>query len=857
MRLYRALLHLYPVSFRNEYGEEMAAIFGDRLRDAGPFEACALWISALFEIAVNAAAVHWDILLQDLRYAARALARAPGFAFAAIVVVALGIGANTAAFSIADHVLLRPLPFREPGRLVKLWERVPQYSRMELSPGNYRDWQRMSTSFASTGAYHSLSTNLVGLGAPERVEGSAVTAGLLPTLGVQPLMGRGFTEEDDRGGAPGTLLLSYRLWQSVFGGDPAVLGRKVILDDEAYTVIGVMPADFLFPSREVELWTPTRFREDNYVDRTDTWLGAVGRLKPGVSMATAQAELSSIASQLERQYPKEDLHTGATVLSLRDEVSEQSRMLLAALCAAAVCVLLIACANLANLLLARALSRRQELAVRTAIGAGRERLVRQLFTECLLLASLGGLLGVLLAVFSAPLLARLVPNSLPIAETPSVDFRVLGFAALITALTAAAFGIAPAWRVCGGGLAALRDGPRSGGGRKARLRSALVIAEVAVSVVLLISSGLLARALWRIRSIDPGFRTEGVLTLRTALPMPKYERTAVRQAFYDRVLSEVRALPGVRHAAYISFLPMVMRGGIWNVEVNGHVDEGSRSYTASMRFTTPGFFASLGIPIRSGRDVSEGDTPGTQYVAVVSASFARRYWPDADPIGRHFNLAFHDRMVVGVVGDIRVRGLERTSEPQVYLPYRQVDDGSFPFYVPKDLVVLSSNSSVMPAIRRVIHAADPEQSISNVRSMAEIVAADSAARSVQVYAIASFAAMAFLLAAIGIHGLLAFAVSQRRTEFGVRIALGAQRHNILGMVLRQGVVLTAAGVVPGLALAYAAGRAMEALLAGVKPGDSVTFTAAAALVVLMTLAGSLLPALRAVRVDPIQAIRTD
>ncbi len=854
MRLYRALLHLYPASFRNEYGGEMASVFAQQLRGCGAFEAIGLWIAALLEIAPNAAAVHWDILKQDLRYSARALARTPGFALAAIVVVALGIGANTAAFSIADHVLLRPLPFREPDRLVNLWERVPHYSRMELSPPNYRDWQRMSTSFLSMGAHHPLSANLLGRGAPERVEGAAVTSGVLPTLGVQPLLGRVFSDEDDRAGAPGTLLLSYRLWQSAFGGDPGILGCIAVLDNEAYTVIGVMPPDFLFPSREAELWTPARFREDDYADRNNNWLGTVARLKPRISMATAQAELSAIAAQLEREYPKENRHTGAAVVSLRDDVSEQSRMLLAVLCGAALCVLLIACANLANLLLARALSRRQELAVRTAIGAGRERIVRQLFTECLVLASAGGLLGVLLAAGGVPLFARLVPNALPIAEIPSLDLRVLTFAALITAFTAAAFGIAPAWRVSSSGL---REAPRAGGGRKARLRSALVVAEVAISLVLLICSGLLARALWRIRSLDPGFRTEGVLTLRTELPMPKYARTAARQVFYDRVLSNVRALPGVRRAAFISFLPMVMRGGIWPVTVNGHAEEPSQPYTASMRFATPGFFAAMGIPIHAGRDVSETDTIDAPYVAVVSASFARRYWPDSSAIGRHFTMAFHDRMVAGVVGDIRVRGMERSSEPQVYLPYKQVEDGSFPFYSPESLVVLSSNSSVLPAIRRIIHTADPEQSISDVRTMAEIVAADSAARSVQVDAIACFAAIAFLLTAIGIHGLLAFAVSQRRVEFGVRMALGAQRSDILGVVLRQGAVLTAAGVVPGIALAYASGRAMEALLAGVRPGDTLTFATCGALVLLMSLAGSLLPAVRAIRIDPIQAIRAE
>ncbi len=854
MRLYRALLHLYPASFRNEYGDEMAAIFAEQLRGSTAPEAAWLWCSTAFETAAQAAASHWDILKQDIRYALRSLARAPGFAGTAILVVALGIGATTAAFSIADHVLLRPLPFPEPDRLVRLWERVPQYSRMELSPPNYRDWQKLATSFISMGAYHSLSANLLGYGAPERVEGAAVTAGVLPTLGVQPLLGRGFTVEDDRAGAPGTVLMSYRLWQSVFGGDPGVIGRKVILDSKPYNVIGVMPPEFRFPNRTTELWITAGFGDDDYADRTNTWLGAVARLKPGVPAAAAQAELSAIAAQLERQYPKENRKTGATVVPLRDDVSSQSRMLLAALCAAALCVLLIACADLANLLLARALWRRRELAVRIAIGGGRERIVRQILTECLMLAAGGGAAGVLLAACAVPLFSKLVPTSLPVGEMPALDLRVLGFAALVSAATAAAFGLVPAWVASSSGL---KDDPRSGGGRKPRLRSALVVAEVAACVVLLVCSGLLTRALWRVRSIDPGFRTEGVLTLRTEFPMPKYERTAVRQAFYDRVLADVRALPGVRGAAYISFLPMVMRGGIWPVAVDGRTDEGGPSYTASMRFTTPGFFAAMGIPVHAGRDVGESDTINRPFAAVVSDSFARRYWPDENPLGRHFKMAFNDRVVVGVVGEIRVRGLERTSEPQVYLPYKQVDDGSFPFYSPASMVVLASTHSIVPAIRRIIHEADPEQSISEVRSMADIVAEDSAARSVQAGVVLSFAAIAFVLAAIGIHGLLAFAVSQRRTEFGVRVALGAQRSDLVRMVLGQGIRLAAAGVVPGTALAYATGRAMSALLAGIPPGDAITLGATASLVAVMALAGSLLPTIRAVRADPIRAIRSE
>ena len=861
MGVYRALLHLYPASFHAEYADEMCAILARRRRDAsGPWSVAALWTAIFFEVLLNAAAVHWDVLRQDLRYTARTLARTPGFALTAILVVALGVGANAAAFSVTDFVLIRPLPFAEPERLVKLWERLPGYPQMELSPANYRDWKRMSASFEAMGAFYELPVNLVGQGEPQRLDRAAVTAGLFPLLGVQPVLGRLFAAADDRAGAAGTLLLSYSLWQAEFGGDAGVLGRRVTLDNEPFVIIGVMPRDFHFPSREIELWTPVRFQEQDFQDRADNYLEVVARLGRGVSLAQARAELGVVAAQLERQFPKENEHTGAAVVRLRDEVSEQSRLLLVALSGAAVCVLLIACANLANLLLARALVRQKELAVRTAMGAGRERLVRQLATESLVLAALGGALGVLVALASVPLLARLVPASLPIAQTPSVDFRVLIFAGLLTGATGIGFGALPALRACRqADLSGLREGVRAGGGRKERLRSALVIAEVMASVVLLVSAGLLMRALWRLQATDPGFRANGVLTLRTALPMPKYAKTGRREQFYTQVLSGVRALPGVSSAAYISFLPMVMGGGIWPVSVNGEPVIRDRSQTASVRFVTAGFFAALGIPLHRGRDVSELDTLDRPFVAVVSESFVRRYWPDQDPLGRHFQFFLHDRMVAGVVGDIRVRGLEHSSEPQVYLPYNQMADGGFGFYAPKDLVIRSSAGpgTLLPAIRSIIRSADSEQPVSDVRTMDDIVERETASRTAQVRVLGAFAAIAFLLAGVGIHGLLAFAVSRRRQEIGVRIALGAQPGDIVRMILRQGVLLACAGVLPGIALAYLAGRAMQGLLAGVQPGDAVTFLASVALCLLMTMLGSLAPTLRAVRVDPITAMRVE
>ncbi len=850
MRFYRALLHLYPASFRAEYGEEMCAVVA-RGRSS--------LLSAIFEVLSNAPAVHWDILRQDLRYTARTLARTPGFTAVAILVLALGIGANTAVFSVTDYVLIRPLPFPSPDRLVSLWETLPGYSRMELSPANFRDWKSMNSVFEQMGAFTGFPANLLGQGAPEREQGAAVTGDLFPLLGVQPLLGRSISKSDDRDGAPRTAVLSYGLWQREFGGDAGVLGRKLDLDGTRHVVIGVMPPGFHFPDQATQFWVPFQFPAAAFADRNDNYIDGIGRLRPGVSLRQAQAEMNVIATLLQRQYPNELKHTGAGVNIMRDdEISDERRLLLIALAGAALCVLLIACSNLANLLLARALGRQKELAVRTALGAGRERLIRQLVTESMVLSLAGGLLGVLLASLALPLLNNLVP-SLPAAGLPSIDLRVLSFAAVLTALTGIGFGTIPALRAGRGDLTGLREGSRSGGGRKAGLRSALILAEVTLSVVLLVSAGLLLRALLRVEGVDPGFQSDGVLTLQTALPMPKYLATARRAAFYQRVLSQVEALPGVSGAAYISFLPMTMTGGIWPVDIDGKTLDRSEAHSASLRFITPGFFSTLKIPIHTGRNVSDSDAGDKPYVAVVSESFARRYWPGQNPLGRHFKFAFADRTIVGVVGDIRVRGLERNSEPQVYVPYQQMPDHALMFYAPKDLVIRASGDPrlLLPGIRRIVRNADPEQPISKVRTLAEIVQDNTAPRAVQVRIVGAFAALAFLLVGIGIHGLLSFMVSSRAPEIAVRIALGAQPRNILKLVLRESFVLASAGVVLGVALAYIAGRAMQALLAGVAPADAATFLSAASLCFLMTLASSLIPALRALRVDAITAIRAE
>jgi predicted permease len=858
MFFYRLLLLAYPASFRAEYGEELSAVFARERSDASGWMLVELWVRTIFDVLFNALSVHLDILRQDVRYTMRTLGRTPGFTLTAITVAALGIGATTAAFTMVDHVLIRPLPFPEESRLVNLYEDKPARGAhdWDIAPANYRDWKQMSSSFDNMGAFFYAPANLVGEGEPQTLAATELTVEMFPTLGVHPLLGRVFTAEDNRDAAS-AVVLSYGLWQGTFGGRADVLGRKVILDDGSFTVIGVMPDSFSFPTRQVQLWKLLRLRPDAFADRNDNYLYGVARLKPGVSLEKARADLGAIAANLARAYPKELKQSGATVRYMHDEVTGQSLMMLKVLLGAALCVLLIACTNLANLLLARAMVRRKELAVRAAMGAGRERLVRQMLTESLLLALLGGALGVLVAKAALPLLARLVPVTLPIAATPSMDLRVLLFAACVTCGTGVMFGVIPALRMLRGD--GLREGSRAGvGGRKERLRSILVIAEVSGSVVLLVCCGLLIRALWRIQATDPGFRSEHVLTLRTMLPMPKYEERPVREAFYRRVLTATRQLPGVTGAAYTSFLPMVMGGGIWPVEIQGQPEDMGSRRTASLRFVTPGYLSVMSIPLLMGRDVSESDTFEAAAVAVVSESFVKRYWPGENPLGRHLNFGNRDRVVVGVAREVKVRGLERTNEPQVYLSYKQHDQVGL-FYAPKDLAVRSSGDplALASSIRRIIHETDAAQPVANMRTLGDIVESQTASRLVQVRVLSAFAAIAFLLAATGIHGLLAFAVSSRTQEIGVRMALGARSADILGMILQEGVVLAAAGIIVGSGLAYGAGQLLKSLLAGVTPGDAATFAAAIVLSAMMALAGSLLPALRAVRVDPTTAIRVD
>jgi len=864
MRLHSLLLYLYPSSFRAEYGAELAHVFQKRRQLASnAVEVLYLWVREFVDVLFNAARVHWDILRQDLRYTRRTLVRAPGFTLTAILITGLGIGANTATFSITDHVLVRPLPFPEPDRLVQLWQRTPAYPQVEISSPNFDDWKKSSTSFELMSAYSSDAVTYAGNGQPQRLEGTSVTSEFFGILRVQPALGRVFSEDDMGEEAARTVILSHAFWQSAFGGNSDILGKQIRFNDDQYTVIGVMPPDFFFPARPGQFWRPLIIPAPARLIRDNYYLYAIARLKAGVSLEKARAEMNLITEQLERQYPRENAKLRATVEPLQENlIPRQTRSLLWTLFGASLCVLLIACTNLANLLLAKAMGRSKELTVRAAIGAGRERLVRQLLTESMSLSVAGGVAGIVIAVVALPLLAQLVPQRLPLADVTVLDQRVLGFALLVTLGTGLAFGVLPALRMCGrADHDGLREGSRSGvGGRRERLRSILVVAEVAASVVLLVSSGLLIRALWRVQAIDPGFRPDSVLSIQTWLPTPRYQSGVNRDRFYQEVLSKVRALPGVANAGMISFAPMTGGGGIWPVTVPGQT---GTPQTGAIRFVSPGYFDTIGTRLTRGRDISDSDIVDSSQVAVVSESFAQRYWPNQDPIGQTFNFAFDnypfaqlDRTVVGVVGDVRFRGLERRSEPQIYLAYRQLEDGPT-YYAPKDLVVRSSidPAQLVASVRAVIQQADPEMPISAVRTLRDIVDLQTAPRSMQLRLVVAFATLSLLLAGLGIHGLLSFAVGQRKPEFGLRIALGAQPRDIISVVLREAVLLTGIGIVTGLIVSRYVGRWMESLLAGVSASDPASLGVTIVVALAMTLSGSLLPALRATRADPTAVIR--
>jgi putative ABC transport system permease protein len=807
-----------------------------------------------------------DTLLQDLRYAMRMLRAKPGFTAIAVATLALGIGGSTAIFSLVNAVLLKPLPFREPDRLVMVWEDAAYagFPRNDLAPGNYGILEAQNQVFESVAAIRQVTFNLSTGGEPMKVETRGVSASFFPLLGVTPALGRGFSADEDKPGAPAVAVISHGLWQGRFGGDAGIVGRDILLDGAKYAVLGVMPRGFQFMEGDIGLWVPAALTAEELTNHGSHYLNTVARLKPGVSLAQADADVKAIAARISKDYPDGARELKSFVLPLREQLVGDARKPLLLLSLAIAAVLMIACANIAGLLLARAASRLREIAVRTALGAQRGRIVRQLLTESVLLSVLGVLPGLVGAFWALVFLEQLVPPSLVLAVHPALDARALLVAVVLSVATGVLFGLVPALQTARvDTIEPLRQGRSAGHAGPRRLRDALVVAEVAATLVLVVGAGLLGQALYQMRYVNLGLRPEGLLTLRTVLPEQKYGEGSRRAAFYEEVLDGVRAMPGVVAAGYSTSVPLEWKGG-----TNGFTPEGvSRpepglSYDANDRQVSVDFLKAMGIPLVRGRALERTDRAESLRVALVNETMARQYWPGQDAIGKRFKLGDPDTdvpwvTIVGVVGDVRQMGLDTPAKAEMYLPYSQADDQ--PWFAPRDLAVRTSVApmSLVAGVKQKIAAADPEQAVSNVRSFDEILDEEVLQRRLGASLFTAFAALALLLACLGIYGILSYFVAQHTPEIGVRLALGASSADIQKLILGRGLRLALTGVALGSLGAFALTRLLSSLLFGVSATDPTTFAAAAALLTTLALLASYVPARRALRVDPTVAMRAE
>jgi putative ABC transport system permease protein len=797
-------------------------------------------------------------LWQDLRYGARMLFKQPGFTLIPVLTLALGIGANTAIFSVVNTVLLRPLPFKEPDSLVMIREtKLPQFPEFSVSAGNFLGWQKQNTVFERMAAYTGASFNLVGVGDPEQIPGMRVTDGFFAMLGAQPQIGRDFLSEEDQPGRNNVVILSHGLWQRRFGGEAKILNQTLTLNGQSYTVIGVMPASFRFGGRE-PIWTPMAFTTQQAQNHGGHYLSAIGRLKPGVTLDQARAEMVTIAGRLATQYPEANAGWNVKLMSLLEFSVRSIKPALLVLLAAVAFVLLIACVNVANLLLVRAASRQRELAIRTALGAGRARIMRHLLTESVLLALLGGGVGLLLAKWGMDLLLALAPQDLPRLSGVSLDGRALAFTAAITLLTGVIFGLFPALQASKPNLnETLKDAGRgsSDGGRRQLVRSSLVVLEVASALVLLVGAGLMIKSFWQLLKVDPGFNPDNALTLSVALPRTKYPEETQQVAFFQQLLEKVSALPGVQAAGISNAMPL------GNDYVAGFEIEGrpplppGAGQSTNFYAVSPDYFKAMGITLRRGRLFTERDTKDSPRVAVVNETMAQKIFPNEDPTGKRikFGRNADSYEIVGIVADVKQYGLDQVTPLQTYEPHTQQ---TFPAMT---LVVRTAGppTEMTAAIRNAVLELDKEQPIANVSTLAQSLSTSIAQQQFSMLLLGVFAAVALLLAAVGIYGVLSYAVTQRTHEIGIRMALGAGRREVLKLVVGHGLRLTLLGVAAGLATAFALTRLMKTLLFGVSATDPLTFGLIALLLIAVALLACYLPARRATQVDPLVALRCE
>ncbi len=792
-------------------------------------------------------------LQQDFRFAFRQLRRNPGFALVAILTLAIGTGANTAIFSLVNSLVLKPLAYDEPGQLVQVWEAPGGNGLNPVSPGVFLDWREQATSFDSLAAYRSIDLNLTAAGEPERLSGLRMTADGLRVLRARPIVGRIFAADEDQPGKERVVVLTYELWHRRFGGDAALVGRTIRLNDAPYTVIGILPPGFL-PRATQQFVVPQMIEPFWRELRAGHFLYVMGRVKSGVSLEHAGAELAAISARSAAQYfPQWKKDWTARVVPLRDHFSGDVKPALLLLLAAVVLVLLVACANVANLLLAKASARRREIAVRAALGASRGRVIRQMLVESVLLAAIGAALGLVLAVWSVAGLRHLIGTmNFARAHEIAVDGRVLGVTLAVALVTGFAFGLAPALQASRVALTdALKDASRgsAGGGR---LRQGLIMGEVALALVLLVGAGLLLRSFHRLTSVPPGFVPEQALTMQLSLPEQKYPTNAHRLAFFNQMITRIEALPGVQSAAVSKSVPLASGFPDDFFRVVGRASQPEQGYVADYDYCTPHFFRALGIPLRRGRAFTEIDADAR--VAIINEEFAHRFFPDEDPIGRHLIQDKTTWEIIGVVGAVRGRGLAEAPRPVVYRPQAPTEASRNSHLVVRAAM---SPEGLAESVRRAILALDPGQPVANVRTLEAVVTGSIADRRLTLALLIGFAATALALAAIGLYGVIAGSVAQRTRELGIRVALGATRRDVLGLVVGEAMKLVLLGLALGLAAALALGRLVEKMLYDVLPTDASTFTAVSALLLAVALFAAWLPARRAAKIDPMVALRAE
>ena len=794
-------------------------------------------------------------VLRDARYSLRQLRQSPGFSIVAVLTLALGIGATTTMFSVVNSVILRPLPYPQPQELVSVVEILPRFGRFSVAPATFLDWRAQNSVFEHIVAYTGGNATFVDANGPDRVINAAVSWDMFELLRVTPALGRGFSAEEDAPGKADVIVLSHGMWQRRFGGDPGVLGRSISLNGAPFTIVGVMPAGFRFPSRQTEYWVPLALNPAN-ATRGGHYLGAIARVKAGTSIEQADAEMRTISERLALQYPENSAKESSEVRSLQETVVGDVRPALLILLAAVGVVVLIACANVANLLLVRGFVRAREIAIRTALGAARRRLISQMLVESLMVSLIGGAVGLLLAYLAIGPVQTLSAGSIPRVDDVSIDGRVLAFSLLLSVLTGVLFGLAPAayaGRVAI--LEVLKEGGRSSTGTGGRwTRSVLLVTEVALSIVLLVGATLLLRSFSRLTDVDPGFQPERALAFRVALPNAIYREEHQRVAFYERLLDQLEALPQVTAAGLVQALPM--RGDYTlSFTVRGRPDPKPGDETsANHRSISPDYFKALGVPLLGGRAFTARDAEKAPMVAIVDQSFVDRYFPGEDPLGQGIDIGngtdgFYE--IVGVVGNVHHAGLARDPSPTMYVPFKQDVFSSVWILARTD----GDPAQLTPLARQVVKSVDPGLPVFGLTPLATVVSDSLADRRFSLLLLAVFAALAVFLAAVGLYGVVAYSVSQRTQEIGVRMAIGARRGHVLSMVLTEGMKLALIGVAIGLIGALALSGLMSKMLFQVTPGDPVSYVVTAAVLVAIAALACYIPARRATRVDPIVALR--